>query len=81
MSEIDKILDKDLMNEMLTYNPIEFRTIKAAKVWMNCIRVGKFKLAQKIENKWAKPKRYDIVEAFKYSLMAFSHQQSKNATK
>lgn len=71
MSEINEILDMGLMNEMLEYNPIKFKTVKAAKVYMNCIRHGKFKLAQKIEIKWAKPRRYDMVEAFIQSMVAF----------
>ena len=29
------------------------------------------KLAQKIEIKWAKPRRYDMVEAFIQSMVAF----------
>jgi len=73
---IDKIPFSGLLNELREFSPIKFKTVKAAKVYMNCIRNGKFKLAQKIENKWAKQKQYDLVEAFKYSLMAFAHQQN-----
>jgi len=74
---IDRITDLKLFKEMLEYSPIQFKTEKAAKVWMNCVRAGKFKLAQKIENKWAKPMRSDLVMAFQYSLMAFAQQNKQ----
>lgn len=75
---VSRILDMGLMNEMLEYSPIEFKTVRAAKVYMKCIRMGHFKWAEQIEKKWAKPKRYDIVEAMKYSLMAYAHAKNKN---
>jgi len=75
---ITKIYDIGLMNEMLEYSPIEFKTVRAAKVYMNCIHNAHFKWAEAIEIKYAKHKRYDIVQAMKYSLMAFAtNQQSK----
>lgn len=71
----------NILSEMMEYNPIKFKTEKAAKVWMNCVRAGKFKLAQKIENKWAHPVRSDLVIAFAYSMMAFAHQKKNDEKK
>ncbi len=79
MDNISRIQDMGLMNEMLDYSPIEFKTVRAAKVYMNCIRMGHFKWAEAIERKHAKQKRYDIVEAMKYSLMTYAHQQKNKS--
>lgn len=61
-----------LIDDILNYDPIEIKFVseKAAKVFFNCMKNKKFKLARKIQMQYCKKPRYDAVTAFEYCMTA-----------